>query len=338
MNNIIWLLEKEYENKGEKDIKNCISKLRKDNNINCNFWKNKFTPLIFAILLNYNELVELIIDNWADINITDKDWWTPLNVASFYWVIDSLLVLLNKKWDQFIKEDLDSSILLAIKKSNIDIVIKLLEFWWNIDFSYIDDYWKNLLMQVLDVYFLHTEKKKKLFLYLIDKVHNININHKDEMWNNLLIYAIKTETDIAKKILQLTPNLNDINNAWETALMIACENPDIKIIKILLCNKLDINKVNNKWETALHYISKNINITISTLVIKELLNNKSVDINIPDENWNTPMMNLLWNNNIEWLKLLFKKWADASIKDNKWKTVIQQAYDFQSIDAINLFK
>lgn len=106
-------------------------------------------------------------------------------------------------------------------------------------------------------------------------------------------------------------DVNAQDKHGKTTLMEAIIQKDKDTIKMLITAGADIGK------TYLHYVAKAwVRSTVITTLIK-----LGVDVNIKDENGNTPLMHAVWSNNknISIINALLDGGADVNIKDkNGW--------------------
>jgi len=94
---------------------------------------------------NRMSIINLLIDNNADINQTDRHGSTPLNIASEYSNLDIVKKLLNHKADPNINDnDGDSPLICSMWKNNMEISKLLIDHKANINLT------NNILKSPLD--------------------------------------------------------------------------------------------------------------------------------------------------------------------------------------------
>lgn len=92
------------------------------------------TALIIASMNWHKNLVEMLLEHWANTNIQNKDWWTALMMASHEWHKEIVKILLNHKIDVNIQnKDWMTALMRASKEWHKEIVKILLSYWVNID-------------------------------------------------------------------------------------------------------------------------------------------------------------------------------------------------------------
>lgn len=108
------------------------------------------------------------------------------------------------------------------------------------------------------------------------------------------------------------------------------EKEEIENIKVLIENGVDINKRDDWGDTPLH-----LAINLELIEIIELLINKGADVNKVDYYGKTPIR-WLSSHNKNIVKMLLEYGTDPNIKDNDGRTVLDDAYEENFIDAIEL--
>ncbi|BDA75871.1 hypothetical protein CAL7716_100370 (plasmid) [Calothrix sp. PCC 7716] len=126
---------------------------------------------------------------------------------------------------------------------------------------------------------------------------------------NLLNSLGTTETseDYGYKVTELiaNKNINNKNEAGETALHLAVKNNDSRLIQILINNGADVNAATNYKATPLHYAA-----SFGTKGTINLLIEKGSNINVVDKNGKKPLdwaIEAKKTENIELLKTLSKQ-------------------------------
>ena len=187
--------------------------------------------------------------------------------------------------------------------------------------------------------------------------------------NNLLKGAIKRNKPDIVKLLFKDAKADDVS----AALILACENGHIEIVKMLLTrsdidvNKsacaIDVNKAYNDGCTALMcaIIKGNIEIVQILLdrsdidvnksacalseaceygyieIVKMLLDRSDIDVNKADNDGWTPLMRAIFNGNIEIVKMLLtRRDIDVNKADNYWRTALMYACKFGYIEIVKL--
>jgi ankyrin repeat protein len=115
--------------------------------------------------------------------------------------------------------------------------------------------------------------------------------------------------DMIRALLHQNAKVNLVNGSRDTALILACRYGLKNVVELLLResneNQLDIgiNLVDRYGNTALHNACKKNYTSIVRLL---LTNNDTINVNIPNQNGNTPLMLAVYENNIEIIHELLK--------------------------------
>ncbi|BET37530.1 hypothetical protein SAP269_01190 [Spiroplasma ixodetis] len=283
-----------------------VQKLLKIQNIDVNFIFHGLSPLHFAIFQNNLEIVKELL-NHSKIEI-------------------------NKRDNLFFSTPLSK----AASKGNLEIVKLLLEKD-NSSINYLDKWYRSPLHYASRNGYLEIVK------LLLNNDSDVNAKDKDfresEYYKGVDKHVNnKSEEKIKNKIIYYygnTPLHFAISYNQQIIVKELLNNPNSK-------NKIDVNIKNEYDYTPLHVATKEGNLEI----VKELLNHPEIDLNIQDNDGNTPLhlffedeQNLqdLENENIwqyiknqiinkvnnfnlykkDIFKLLIENGADVNIQDNK---------------------
>jgi len=268
--------------------------------------------LYYAILFNRLDLVKLLVDNGAKIDIIDSDDRCILYLSIKYGYDKITEYLLEKNKDTIGINILDIKdrrkkipLHYAIQKKKLNMIIKLLEFGSNPNIIDIDGY--NALH--LSIFTRDIEIVKILIK------HIGNINSRCISGETALHLAVNLRlTDIAILLIESGININiqDYNHEFNVLHYVATIN-QIQILKILLQKNININAQDIFGNTPLHYafIEENYNI------VAELIKLDNLNYNLWNINGKLPLhiyFENYSNNNDEFLEKLIDK-TNISIKD-----------------------
>ena len=278
---------------------------------NVNIYNNeRQTALMNACSMGYLDIVELLVENNADISLVDKLGDNALMYALSNRLEDSYEIvnyLITLHIEIYIKNvDGDTPLILAIEKNN-DNFNKFIDFYLNNNnnnnkisnnINIKNTYGKTALILSVEIGNLNLVEK------LCSKGANIDIT--DDENNNLIIisaihndnvsilqYLIKNKKNKKNKKndKNLSDYINHSNDNGDNALILAvlkdidinntneCSNNAVKIekfIKLLIDNGIDINHTNKNGNNALICA---INYDY-TSIVKLFLENKNLNINI----------------------------------------------------------
>lgn len=213
-----------------------ISQLSEDDDIDVNIKDNSNNYLIhYAILFNRKDIVTLLINKGARLDVTDTDGRSILHIAIKYDYYDILELLIH-----FNRTVIGVS-LVDIRDSHGSIPLH-----YSIMF-----------------------KNKRAVNLLIDAGSDTNIRNEDG--NNSLHLAIYSkDLEILSQVLKSNIDINSRTVSGETALHLACNYQILDMVEILLNTGIDVNKPDTDNElTALDY-SVNLNNAglVKLLIIK----------------------------------------------------------------------
>ncbi|ORX87446.1 ankyrin [Anaeromyces robustus] len=195
------------------------------------------------------------------------------------------------------------------------------------------------------------EEKEDIIDCLIKK--GSDVNFIDNLGNSPLVYAIqKKSLSIVNLLIKNEANLNYIiKSRNQSILMYAIELEEMEIIHILIEYGADINFKNSEGDSAIKMASQkgkldifeylvkydinNFNSQVINEIISEerldlliILVNNHLDINIKDENENTPLVYAFKNRQPDIVKYLIENGADIYNKNKQGETIEQLNYKY----------
>ena len=242
--------------------------LNSNPNIDINIRDDKNNYLLtHAVHSGNHEIIKLLAERGARMDIVDKDYRSILNIP----IDRNLLDLLE--------------LLLKLNKNSIGI-------------SMVDIRDKN---DNIPLHYAIKDKNIEGVVLLLKYGSNINIIDKDGC-NSLHLAIYARSFDICKLILQNTININARCITGETGLHIACNLQLINIIKLLISYNINVEQKDYEHEyTALHYAINLNNIEI----VKNLLA-AGAEPDTQDLYGNTAIHFCLLENNIQMLEIIMK--------------------------------
>jgi len=333
--------------------------------LDLNHINKKWENILFnAVRLGNKEIIELLINAWVNINIKNNEMLSPLMLAISKKSSNEILSLFieNKNFDSTLVDMDWNWYLHKLMKDDTKILKKLLQT--NIDINLINTFWETPLITMIKE--SRNEEDIIIKLDLLLEKENLNLNIQDNLWKSLLLYSIeKSYNKLFSKLLKSWTNPLQIDNEWNSTLILAAQKNNIDIIKELLeIKEININAQNNIWETALHIAFQKWNFWIINLLLDKWIDLDSFnlekqnilissidksDIKIlnwitkynPDyevelENWTTPIFLAIKRENTEIIKKLIELWVNINHIDDEWKNPIYKALIIQNINIIKL--
>jgi ankyrin repeat protein len=274
-------------------------------------------PLHIAIMNDKLDIFKLLIEKRADINAKNINNVTPLHIASSKGKFEIVKLLIENRADINAKNiNYDTPLHNAIMNDKFEIVKLLIENRADINAKNInyDTPLHNAIMN----------DKLDIVKLLIEKGADINIE------NTNLIKPLHSVND--EKILNLinTELINDekYKVICNNILLYYINRNNPVVVKILIEKGINVNIKDKDGNTPLHIALKNKD-TLNYVAMKEivgLLIQKGADINAIDKDGNTPLHVVIQTNRInpnirkEIVDLLIKKDANINIQNVKGKT------------------
>jgi len=207
--------------------------------------------LLRACIRGDYDMVKLLGDNGADMNIRDKDGMTPLMIAIKKRETDISTYLISKGANLDVMDNGGNTALIhAIKKGDIHLACMMIEKGANT--RYRDVNGNNALMVYMD----HPSLPIYILTLLLNTGMSPDTQNNDGM-TPLMRVAADSDMSSLIELLKHGANPNIRNNDGDTALIIASRNGLVENVRILLENGAHTNVENTKGETAYTVASTN---------------------------------------------------------------------------------
>ncbi len=184
--------------------------------------------LHYAIKFNNNQIFQLLINSYIDIDISNNFGQTAFHYAVLYNRLNYLKLLFTTNANAMTKDKEGRTPLYLACRYRKEKIIDL----------YLEKY-------ILDMGEKDLNEETTFFSFVRSK-----------------------SVELINKYYNFIPYINEPNYLGETPLMIACKNNSIDIVKLLLQFNVSINQKNKNNETAIFYAVKEENIEIIKLLIK----------------------------------------------------------------------
>jgi len=324
-------------------------------NVDINAASEKITPLRHAVSKNNLEIVRLLIESGANVNLQDYYKRSPISDAIKNENIEMVRLLVSLGADVNMQHDEKCTpIHIAISEKSIDIVEYLLQNGASI---FLKDYKeKNALIYALeiDIVFVKTiiNHDKKILdepyqhsllyyaiqegnLEIINYLENVGVKIDftlDRKGTTILHGAMKAKTNrlkIIEKLLAAGQKANIRNDHGSTPLHCLQSSYHVDtIVDMLLGYGADLNVKNNSGLTPLHttlfslcedeYVSSWSSPNAFAVLLK-----KGCDINAQDNNGNTVLHRAAIGHSKRVIWFLLDNGADKSIQNNDGQTPLQ---------------
>lgn len=267
-------------------------------------------------------MVELLLEKDADIDVTDNEGDTLLHAAvrNGNKPIVQLLIERGLYIDEKNNEG-RTPLMLAAISSRADIAKYLVE--QGADVRIRDDNGNNAFKYAV------TGGNKQLISLLMDESAEEKTNYGN---NALHIAVLSGSLESVKAVIAENPEMmNERNDKGQTPIFIAAENNKYVIVKQLLEAGADINLYDNNSRTILH-----LSVLYNNLASIKLLVEHNVEIDATDSNGNTPLMLAVKNRKAESAYYLLECGADTNILNDEGKSVYDYAVKNKMAELIEL--
>lgn len=184
-------------------------------------------------------IMKLLIDNKANINYTDENGFSPLNIAIESGDMElTKFLITNGANVNSLMQDGVSLIGYAIAQNNMDLLQILIENGANVNYTNGDS-WANTPLQTASR--LGLDNVVRILL-----TRNVDINAIDMNGNTALhTAALNSQLSVVKLLLEKNPNLNIQNKVGNTALHLAVISGNIDIVGELVLKGANTRIRNN---------------------------------------------------------------------------------------------
>lgn len=175
--------------------------------------KNGETALIVAVASGSFECSVLLLESGADLNVGDKNGWTPAKYACFRGYLNILEILVKK----------DPNII-----------------------------FQNLPLTSNNLLLFSSQMKNSLNIVRFLVESGTNVDSRDEFGNSAFILTMLSgNTEIGKYLLSAGANVDLSNKNNSNAFILSCWKGDVETTKFLLKNGATVYRKNNKGYTGL---------------------------------------------------------------------------------------
>ena len=310
-----------------KNIKELISVIKKNKDINLNVTDSNYNYFIYYVILyNEDELLDLILTRNIRLDILDTDGRNILYIPIKFSYNQLLIKLIEKDEQNIGLPIIDIKDTLGLTALHYSIIFNNYEaFKILLDKS-------NIFInnnQNLNAFHICIQYNRiNMFIEMLSNILELFINTNNN--ENLLQYAILFDKyDFIPYILKKKININnqDITNGLSALHQIVIKNK-IDIVKLLINYGANINIQDYYGNTAIHYCISEENIEILQLLLQY-----DPNLNLIDIDGNTPLHLYLKNSYLEKeiLELLITK-SDLNIQNNTGLTCLKNIIDLYIVD------
>ena len=272
---------------------------------------------------DYKQIVRLLVNQRADINVKDNGGWTPLHIAVY-----------NKK-DALVKALISSGADLTIKDKNNKTAYAIAE--------------ENKDQDTMDLLYRERDRREKLhsaimrvypclkeIKHLIDL--GVCVDAKDRSGNTALHWASGNgHADVVELLIGKGVKVGVRNGRGETPLSCVIRScwRDIEkakaIIEALIKAGADINAKNKDGNTALHWVSE-----CGHADVVKLLINAGADINAKNKDGDTALHRVSERGHADVVKLLIKEGAKVGVRNKEGEKPLSRAVDNGHTKVVNM--
>jgi len=206
--------------------------------------KNNEDIMHVAAEEGYVEVIKYLRSHGVDINVRDKDGWTPMHYAAFAGRIDAIQCLTELGGVVGARDNCgDMPMHKASEAGHVEVIRYLKEFGADINHQ---DY-----EGATPLHTAASEGHVEVIEYLANQGSDVNIQDKDG-WTPMHYAASEGYLDAVRCLRKLGADINKSGNGGLTILMCAADKGDEEIVKFLLDQHVDYFAKDSSGLTALH--------------------------------------------------------------------------------------
>ena len=303
-----------------------IVKMLLENGADVNLGNNiGATALHFASEHGHREVVELLLGNGANINLADKEGATALHTASEegYEKVVALLLERRAKVD-LTDKDGTTALHVASINGHREVVALLLEKGAKVDLTNKDG---TTALHVASI-----EGHQEIVELLLENGANVNLAGKEGI-TALHLASVTGHREVVRVLLEKEANVNLADEEGLTPLHFASEKGDEKVVALLLEKGANINLADKKGLTPLHIASKN-----GHREVVELLLENGANIDLADKKGVTALHLDSRNGHREIVELLLRNGANVNLADKNGKTALHLASRNGHTDIVRILE
>ncbi|KAF7983630.1 hypothetical protein HWV62_20564 [Athelia sp. TMB] len=281
------------------------------------------TALQAASVGGHLKIAKLLLENRADVNKVGGTYGSALQIASAGGHLEIAKLLLEKGADVKIAGGVYSSALQAAsKEGHLEIAKLLLENRADVNITG-GDYGSAL--QAASV-----EGHLEIVKLLLENGADVKFAGG---YNGSPLQAASSfdHLEIAKLLLENGADVNIAGGKFGSALQTASLFGHLEIVKVLLENRADVNSTGGEYRTALQAASVGGNLEIAKLLLEN-----GADVNIAGGIYGSALQAASVGGHLEIAKLLLENGADVSIAGGIYGSALQAASVFGHLEIVKV--
>jgi ankyrin repeat protein len=270
------------------------------------------------------EIVEILIENGANVNMISETYGTPILQAAIYGHLEVVQYLIEKKADINLSTNNGKTPLMsAVEQGHFEIVKALLQKTATVNLQ------TNSGLSALHLAIRNIE----IVEILIENGANVDII--SEILGAPITQAARLgHLDVVQHLIEKKADINLSTINGPTPLMSAAGNGQFEIVKALLQKKAKVNAQTYGGLSALHFAVMNID---GSREIVEILIENGANVNIISEIHGTPIIQAVRLEKLGMVQHLIEKKADINLSTINGETPLMAAAEkgyFEIVKAL----
>ncbi|XP_052081298.1 uncharacterized protein LOC127719309 [Mytilus californianus] len=295
-----------------------------------------YSPLHMACKAGNSYIVKLMLDKNADVNSVSRFGDTPLSLACEGGYGDIVQELLQNKAQVVGVPARKSSLCLACKTGNEDILNMLLAA--NTDIIYQDKYeWDGYVLSSCSPLIVACEKNHIKIIQLLFQKCSDKFSSFDKC-SSLCTASYNGSTDIVNFFIKNTDIsiCEELDFSLNMPMFLACTGRNLETVQFFLSQGFDIFECNNAGQSLLHATCEIYHETEGHKSVTNLLIQKQLAVSKPDKRGLSPLHLACKNRLPSICKLLISNNANVNMQDNDNRTPLYFACESKNFDIVEI--
>ncbi|KAA8646822.1 Ankyrin-2 [Aspergillus tanneri] len=269
------------------------------------------------------EVVRLLLDRGADITVTNSSGWTPLNSAADSGHLEVVRLLLDRGADLTVTNSSGWTPLFAAAFSgHLEVVRHLLDKEADLTVP-TNDGWTPLRVAVDNG---HLEVVR----LLLDRGADLTVAGPDG-WTPFSAAAESGHLEVVRLLLDRGADLTVATSDVRPPLSAAAEGGQLEVVRFLLGKGADLAVATSNGWTAVNFAAEN-----GHLEVVRLLLDRGADLTVATSNSHTPLYSAATGGHLEVVRLLLDRGADLTVTNSNGWTPVNSAAREGHLEVVRL--
>ena len=285
-----------------------------------------WTPLYYAVYRDEIDIVKLLLANRADVNTATNRDFTPLYAAAYDGDVEIVKLLTALGADVNLATDLGwTSLYAAVHGGHLETAKLLIEHGADVNLA--------TRHSMTPLYAAVRANMREMIELLIENGADVNIA-TDTSWSPLIRACRDGNGEVVRLLLRNGGEVNVATDIGWSPLMLACDTGNREFAEAFLRSGAHVNTTMQDGWAALHLAARKGH----TEIVGMLLGQQGIDINIANEELETPLHESAERGHEQVVRLLLEKGAEVNPRDEDGLTPLGLAKRRRRASIVELLR